>query len=155
MSHSPEILRSQHGEFVFSANVTNTVFTTQFTFVKVLGSTTATRPAVGFTHANNRLTLDAGQPSGWFDVSWEVNAWGSTAGDIIASILRKNGVTDISIPVWVDTTVVTSSRNSGTLTTRVFLDPTEYVELFAANWTSTTNRSLTYGNVYIRRSKNQ
>lgn len=102
---------------------------------KAAGTTTSMPVDNGFTHTDNRLTLDAGQTTRDYRVSANFSVVKSDGGATDASFyIAKNG--SILTPSKIIRTLAnTSDHGSVSIGTGVELEADDYVEL----WVETTN----------------
>ena len=136
------------GTIYFSTPI-ETVITTPGTFVKALGTTTivATPHGVGMP-TNNRISYTQSVER-HFSVDCSIAAQTAGANKTILYQLYKNGV---AMPETLMTRAHSGAGSNGVvaLTTSVHLALNDYIELWVANQSDSTNLTITNGTLNIK-----
>ena len=132
-----------YGFMFMNGNTTTTTIGTAFVDVKVAGTTTAGE-LQDFTHTNNRLTY-TGTTTKQFMVMYSASEMdAATYGDKMITIVYKNGTDAMNLTVTTITigNPTGNNRSTGCGGTDTSLATDDFVELFTANYTDTTNFSI-------------
>lgn len=137
-----------YSSYYMTSNSTLTTISVQGTYYKILGTTTSGTLTQRFTNTNNRATF-TGTVNGFFKVDCILTVIESN--NILFSIcIAKNG---IAIPSSQST--FTTSGNSKaenvSVTDVVEIETDDYIEIFIANLTSTSNPTVTELHAHVQR----
>lgn len=134
-----------------SINITPVVLYTNY---KLLHTTGAHPANNGFSHANNRLTLTDDNP-GWYDVTLEVvGAVGTSYDRIFFQPIKNTSTLFATTPLVIEAYAATRYW-CGSMHTRVFLEKTDYIEVFGANFTAGNDFAPAYVKMTISKAKEQ
>lgn len=136
------------GQYYMLGNATVTTINTQGVYEKILGTTTAGQYLEKFTHENNKLIYN-GALTGFFKVTAVVTL-SSGNNKVISLRVAKNG-TNIAQSTSESTTSGTGRSENIKIADIVELVPTDYIELFVANTTDTTNVTVENLNLICER----
>jgi len=116
--------------------------------VKVAGVTTSNALSQKFTNTSNRATYNGGFPR-IFDVTAIASVTSASSNDQIGFYLAKNGVALLDT-VMVLTTNTSNRAENTVIQTIVELSNGDYIEIFIANATDTSDVTVTHLNVLTK-----
>lgn len=134
------------GQAYMVDNATPTTISVSGTFYKILGTTIAGTINQRFSHSNNRLTFD-GQINGAFKITTIISC-SSGNNQLLLARIAVNGVTIVASESQISTSGSGRSENL-TAMAIVELGSTDYIEIFIANSTSTSNVTVSELNFIV------
>ena len=135
-----------YGQFYFSGSAATTISATG-TYVKLAGTTTSDSLSGVTMPASNRLQNDSGATR-LFEVSAHVDVEDGSGSKQLAMKLAKNGTVIDATEVDDETTSNEGAHMN--LTWAVSLDDGDYIEIWGANNTDTSNITVTRGHLFIK-----
>ena len=135
-----------YGQFYFSSTAATTI-SVAGTYVKAAGTTTSDSLSDVTMPENNRLLNDSGSTR-LFEVSVHIDAEDGGGNKQLSMKLAKNGTVIDATEVDGETTSNHGAHMN--LTWAVSLDDEDYIEIWVANNTDTSNVTATHGHLFIK-----
>ena len=142
-----ETLRNGHGELSITATAETTIVT-QDVFVKAAGTTVLSANAHNWSMpANNRLRYD-GVADRVVHVAVTVSMSAAGNNELFRGAIAKNGtvLTESEVDRWISTGTDIGSTALHAFTT---VSTNDYIEMWMANGTNTTNMTLETMNLFV------
>jgi hypothetical protein len=134
------------GQFYVQDNSTATVIAQTETFYKIAGTPVAGDFNSGFSVSQDRITYTGGKPTLCL-IFTSVNFTAGNANEIRLAVFSSRTQSIVPASIVKATAGSTGRAESIALSCLLFLAPGDYFEIHAANWTATTNITVTDINV--------